>query len=168
MVITNQNIERADLPIAFAEMPVTEAIEHDRLGGLPNVSDNSEAAAVTPMVPSLASHPGRRRAKSGEVKVTQDKQKHPFIDSTPCERFCRKHCEDITRENNFTIWNIFWEEQYESRLKGLARCVRLIPVNRRRVKFTKQIFKKNESRLYFLPKVVQHLTKKSKCEKKHL
>jgi len=83
MVITNQNIERADLPIGFAEMPVTEAIEHDRLGGLPNVSDNSEAAAVTPMFPSLASHPGRRRAKSGEVKVTQDKQKHPFNDSTP-------------------------------------------------------------------------------------
>ena len=77
MVITNQNLERADLPIVFAEMPVTEAIKHETLGSLPNVSDNSEAAAVTPMVPSLASHPGRRRAKSGEVKVTQDKQKTP-------------------------------------------------------------------------------------------
>ena len=68
MVITKQDIEPTDLPTAFTEMPVTEAIEHDRLLSLPNIRDNWEAAAVTPMVSSLASHPGRRRAKSGEKK----------------------------------------------------------------------------------------------------
>ena len=32
MVITDQDTEPADLPTALAEMPVTEATEHDRLG----------------------------------------------------------------------------------------------------------------------------------------
>jgi len=63
MVITNQDIEPTDLPTAFTEIPVTETIEHNRLGSLPNMSDNFEAAAVTPMVSSLASHPRLRKAK---------------------------------------------------------------------------------------------------------
>ena len=107
MVITNQDLEPADLPITLAEMPVTEATEHNTLGSLSNVSDNSEAAAVTPVVPSLASHPGPRRAQSGEEKVMRDRQKHLLIDTTPCGRFCRKHCKDLTRENHFTTWNRF-------------------------------------------------------------
>ncbi|KAK2712439.1 hypothetical protein QYM36_011208 [Artemia franciscana] len=84
------------------------------------------------MVPSLASHPGQKRAKAEKN---------------------RKHRKKLNRENRFTIWNSFWEEQYESRLKWLASCVRLAPVNRQTVEFTEQKFKKNESRLYFLPKV---------------
>jgi len=168
MVITNQDIEPTDLPTALTEIPVTEIIEHDRLGSLPSISDNFEAAAVTPMVSSLASHPGRRRAKGGEEKVTQDKQKNLSIVPTLCERFCRKHCEEFTRENRFNILNCFREEQYESRLTWLASWVRLVPDNRRSVKFTEQKFKKNESRLYFLPEVVQHLKKKIQVCKKHL
>ncbi|KAK2704377.1 hypothetical protein QYM36_016690 [Artemia franciscana] len=127
MVITNHDTKPADSPTALPEMPVTEAIEHDRLGSLPYVSDNSEEAAVTPTVPSLASRPGQKRAKNREEKVMQDKRKHPFIDSTPCEQFCRKHCKELTRENHFTIWNSFWEEQYASRLKWHASCACLTP-----------------------------------------
>ncbi|KAK2703889.1 hypothetical protein QYM36_017815 [Artemia franciscana] len=144
----------------FNEITAANATEHGRLGSLPNVSDNSEEAAVTPMVPSPASHPGRKRAKSGEEKVTRVMRKHPFIDSTPCEQFCRKHCKELITENRFSIWNSFWEDQYESRLKWLASCVRLAPVNRRTVEFTEKKFKKKESRLYYLPKVVEHFTTK--------
>jgi len=146
-------------------MPLTEATDHDGLGSLPNISDNSEAAAVKPMVPSFASHPERRRGKSAEEKLMRDKEKHLFIDTDPCERFCRKHCKELTRENHFTTWNSFREEQYESRLKWLASCVRLAPVNRRTVKFIKQKFKKNGSRHYFLPKVVQHLLRNPSVQK---
>ncbi|KAK2702878.1 hypothetical protein QYM36_018533 [Artemia franciscana] len=103
-IITNEDKEPPDYPTALAEMPVTEATEHGRLGSLSNVSDKSEAAAVTPMVPSLAYHPGRKRAKSGEEKVTRDMQKHQFIDSTPCERLCQKQGKELTRENCFTVW----------------------------------------------------------------
>ncbi|KAK2702674.1 hypothetical protein QYM36_018722 [Artemia franciscana] len=122
MVITNQDIEPTDLPTALTEIPVTEAIEHDRLGILPNVSHNNEAAAFTPMVPSLTSHPGRRRAKSGEEKVTQDKQiletmiislKIPVSDACPtCERYSEKNNDDdVNDEEPGQELNSSWRDE---------------------------------------------------------
>ena len=114
----------------------------------------------------------RKRNRSEESKKENNKRKHSFIEEycdTSCS--CKKHCKEFDIEARKQVWESYWAEGYASRSKFLAGCIRLEPIKRRTVHADNEkgkMFKRNESRHYYLPKMEQNVGVKLEVCKKML
>ncbi|KAK2710432.1 hypothetical protein QYM36_011827 [Artemia franciscana] len=114
----------------------------------------------------------RKRNRSEESKKENNKRKHPFIEEY-CDASCscKKHCKEFDIEARKQVRESYWAEGYASRSKFLAGCIRLEPIKRRTVHADNEkgkMFKQNESRHYYLPKMEQNVVVKLEVCKKML
>ncbi|KAK2703186.1 hypothetical protein QYM36_018327 [Artemia franciscana] len=104
----------------------------------------------------------RKRNRSEESKKENNKRKHPFIEEY-CDTSCssKNHCKEFDIEARKQVSESYWAEGYASRSEFLAGCIRLEPIKRRTVHADNEkgkMFKRNESRHYYLPKWNRMLT----------
>ena len=97
-----------------------------------------------------------RGTEAKRAKKENNKRKHPFIEEY-CDTSCssKNHCKEFDIEARKQVSESYWAEGYASRSEFLAGCIRLEPIKRRTVHADNEkgkMFKRNESRHYYLPK----------------
>lgn len=131
--------------ILIAQYPGPIYLNND----LPNNNNNSNTNYDTNQE-NDTDRPAQHVDKDEIVKL---KMKNPFIEET-CGEKCRRDCGLFSIEERKSIWNKYWGIPYNLRRNFLNKCTRIQEVKRRRVTETNPDpkYRKNETRLYFLPK----------------
>ncbi|XP_053626057.1 uncharacterized protein LOC128683960 [Plodia interpunctella] len=93
-------------------------------------------------------------SKNDRQGAEKKKLKYPLIEET-CGNKCNRQCSLFTLEERKTIWENYWNINFESRKSFLIKCIKIQNIKRRKVteKNPNPKYAKNESRFYFLPKL---------------
>jgi len=85
-----------DLPPELLNLPFTECSVHYRPGNLTAYGQFS-----------VKSHPGRKRAKGGEEKITRDRLKHPLNDLILVNHYIRSSAKNLQKKIGLQSGNAF-------------------------------------------------------------